>query len=138
MALSTGIVYEYVHPFFAIVRRIAVLTGRAPEIHAWTGPDQFIRRSALDAIGGIHPDIPYRAREDHQRMYELARYAKSINANMLSAASDPSLFDPVYHSGRRRGKLQDVMRALIRGRHKPPTTRDCYGYPVHPQDRLKA
>lgn len=138
MALSTGIVYEYVHPFFAIVRRIAVLTGRVPKIHAWTGPNQFIRRSALDAIGGIHPDIPYRSREDHQRAYELARYGKPRGLLMLSAASDPRLYDPVYHSGRKRGTLIDLVNVAKQMLTKRPALpKDCYGWPIHPLDRIR-
>lgn len=110
--------------------------NKAPRVHCWTGPNQFIKRQALDAIGGINAEVPYRAREDHQRMYELARYAKTIGAEMLSAATDKSLFDPVYHSGRRRGTLRDVIAALRKGRHVFKGPRDRYGFPIHPDDRL--
>lgn len=136
IALSTGIVYEYTHPLFRILRTVALVFGKAPCVHAWTGPNQFIRRSALDGIGGIHPDVPYRSREDHQRMYELARYAKPRGLHMLSAAQDSSLYDPVYHSGRRRGTFRDVIMLLKRGRHKIESPRDKYGWPIHPMDRL--
>ncbi len=137
IALSTGIVYEYAHWLFRCVRAVAVQLRLAPRVHAWTGPNQFVRRAALDAIGGINPDVPYRAREDHQRAYELARYAKTIGANMLSAATDLALFDPVHHSGRNRGTLAEVLRAIGRGRRAPAAPRDSYGYPVHPQDRIR-
>lgn len=135
VGLSTGIVYEYVHPVFWTFRAAAVILGKAPRVHCWTGPNQFVRRSTLDAIGGINPNVPYRAREDHQRMYELARYAKTIKANMLNAANDAWLFDPVYHSGRRRGTARDVLAAALRGRHTVRGPRDRYGFPVHPLDR---
>jgi glycosyltransferase involved in cell wall biosynthesis len=138
IALSTGIVYEWTHPLFRLLRAIAVATGRAPGIHCWTGPNQFVRRSALDAIGGIHPDIPYRSREDHQRVYELARYAKTIKANMLAAGDNPDLIDPVYHSGRRRGTLRDIFTLIKKGRHRPQLPKDKYGFPVHPLDRIRA
>jgi len=138
VGLSTGIVYEYVHPAFALLRAIAVLLRRAPRVHCGSGANQFIRRQALDAIGGIHSDIPYRNREDHQRMYELARYAKSIKANMLSAATDGALFAPVYHSGRRRAKMCDVLRCIVHGRWRPAGPRDRWGFPVHPLDRIRA
>lgn len=139
VGLSTGIVYEYVHPMFAFLRRIFVRLGRAPRIHAWTGPNQFIRRPALDAIGGIHPDIPYRCREDHQRMYELARYAKPRGLHMLSAASDPTLYDPVYHSGRNRGTFLDIAKLAKQFfRKRPPLLKDRFGWPVHPLDRIRA
>jgi len=136
IAMSTGIVYEWTHPLFRMLQMIAIAAGLAPRVHCWTGPNQFIRRSALDAIGGIHPDIPYRAREDHQRVYELARYAKTIGANMVTAGDDPSLFDPVYHSGRRRGTLTDVLVLLRKGRHCPHVPKDRFGYPIHPLDRI--
>lgn len=134
IGLSTGIVYEYAHPLFRLIRYVAVRLGKAPQIHAWTGPNQFVRRTALDAIGGINPNVPYRAREDHQRMYELARYGKTIRANMLSAATDRSLLDPVYHSGRRRGTLSDIFRTLRRGKQVARGPRDRYGFPIHPAD----
>lgn len=137
VGLSTGIVYEYSHPLFRCLRCVAVALGRAPRIHCWTGANQFLRRAALDAIGGIHPDIPYRDREDHQRMYELARYAKSVQQHMLSAATDACLLDPVYHSGRRRARLRDVLRAFARQRSSPRAPRDRYGFPVHPKDRIR-
>lgn len=138
IALSTGIVYEYTHPLFRILRTVALVFGKAPRIHAWTGPNQFIRRSAVDGIGGIHPDIPYRSREDHQRMYELARYAKKRGLQILSAATDARLYDPVYHSGRRRGTVADVVTLLKRGRHKIALPKDKYGWPIHPSDRISA
>jgi len=137
IGLSTGITYEYTHPLFRVLRTVALIVGKAPRVHAWTGPNQFIRRSALDAIGGIHPDIPYRSREDHQRMYELARYAKPRGLHMLSAAHDSSLYDPVYHSGRRRGTIRDLIMLLRRGRQKIELPRDKYGWPIHPRDRIK-
>lgn len=136
IGLSTGIVYEYCHWLFRCLRRAAVAMGKAPRVHAWTGPNQFIKKAALDAIGGINAAVPYRAREDHQRMYELARYAKTIGGNMLSAATEPALFDPVYHSGRRRGTVREVIGALKRGRAVPRGGRDSFGFPVHPNDRI--
>ena len=137
IGVSTGIVYEYTHPVFNLLRAIAVFAGKAPRVHCWTGPNQFVRRSALDAIGGINANVPYRAREDHQRMYELARYGKRIGAQMLSAATIRTLYDPVYHSGRRRGTLRDVLVAAGRGRRVVRAPRDRFGFPIHPADRIR-
>lgn len=138
IGVSTGVVYEYTYPVFRLLRAIAVFAGKAPRIHCWSGPNQFVRRSALDAIGGINSDVPYRAREDHQRMYELARYGKRIGAQMLSAATIRALCDPVYHSGRRRGTFRDILIAAGRGRQVVHAPRDRFGFPIHPADRVQS
>lgn len=137
--VSTGGVYEGSHWSYAALHALAVGLRRLPRYHCWTGYNQFVRRAALDAIGGIHPDIPYRDREDHQRQYELARYAKQRGFHMGNANTDPRLVDPVYHSGRRRATLRQVLGGLFgirRRRNDAP--KDRYGFPVHPKDRIKA
>lgn len=137
IGLSTGWRYEYAHPVFWIIRSALVAIGRAPRIHAWSGPNQTFRRCAIDAIGGIHLDFQHRDRDDHQRAYEIARWAKQKGYNLESAATNLALYDPMYHSGRNRGTLKDVFRAVRQGSHRPRLPRDKFGFPIDPRDRIK-
>lgn len=140
VGLSSGGVLEDAHILYKIIHGAAVALRKSSRYACWNGFNQFVRRETLDAIGGIHPGIGYRDREDHQRHYELARYAKTRGLHMTSANVDPSLADPVYHSGRRRATLQQIVRASVQNvrRIRKPVARDKFGYPVHSKDRVRA
>lgn len=136
--VSTGWKYEWTHPVFRIIQTIAISLKQAPKIRCWSGPMQVWRRNILDAIGGIHEGFSHRDRDDFQRFYEVARYAKIHGYDIVGASQARSLYDPVYHSGRNRGTLKDVVKAVCQGRHHAPRLRDRFGFPVDPRDRIKA
>ncbi len=132
LGVSTGGAIESAHWSYRAIHRLAVGLGRTSEFSCWSGVNQFIRRDALAAIGGVDPSIQFW--EDQNRHFQLARYAKSIGALVESGNQTPSLLDPVYSSGRRYSSLRLVGRQLLETLTRSPLTRDENGYPIHPRN----
>jgi len=133
LGLSSGGTLESAHWSYWLIHRAAVALGWTRAFSCWSGWNQFVRRDALEAIGGIDPDVLYW--EDQHRHYELARYGKRTGRQLESANRTPALLDPVYQSGRRYATARLVARqvgeTIQRSRRRLP--RDEYGYPVHPK-----
>ena len=109
VGLSTGITFEYTHPVHRLVREAAARAGRAKALSCWAGANQFVLKEALVESGGIDTSVLFG--EDHQRHYQIARWAKTKRLHMSSANANPDeLTDPVYTSGRRFATLPNVLR----------------------------
>lgn len=114
MGVSTGTKLEAAHWSYWLANAFArKMTQRQRNTSYWAGANQFIRRSALDAIGGIDPEIGYGCSEDHARRYALARWCRPQGFQLPDGAFTPDLVDPNYHSGRRHGTLSRVIRHII-------------------------
>ena len=101
-ALSTGICEETPHWSKRLFR---YLKRKNEGVGYWTGPNQTIRTSVLDAIGGINPNIEFGAGEDFYRVSNLVRYCRKNDLAMESGKTQRELDCPVYASSRRTSTL---------------------------------
>ncbi|NNF04790.1 MAG: glycosyltransferase family 2 protein [Rhodothermales bacterium] len=100
VGVSSGGVVEEAHWLYKLIHRTALLTGRTLKYSCWAGYNQFVRKWALEASGGVDTTVLFG--EDHHRHYQLARWAKENDYHLSSANMDEeALADPVYISGRR-------------------------------------
>jgi glycosyltransferase involved in cell wall biosynthesis len=129
LGISSGALPEGGHWLFRAVRRTSLALRKSHPFSCWAGYNQFVRRWALDEIGGIDPSIEFG--DDHYRHYELARLGKRIGKGLSSANRDPALADPVYYSGRRYATLPLLLRHYVEVARRPKPKRDEYGYPIH-------
>ncbi len=134
VGVSTGTVFDATHWSHALLRIIARAIGKTSKYSCWSGTNQFIRKSALLASGGIDTTVLFG--EDHHRHYQLARWAKANGLHLNSAnMNKEKLGDPVYHSGRRHATLKHVILhlwdTLRRGRYYD---KDEHGWPLHKQN----
>lgn len=129
LGVSTGAVPEGAHWLFRTVRRLRLAMRKSYPLSCWSGANQFVRRWALDEIGGIDPSIE--SGEDHYRHFELARLGKRLGKGLHSANRYPALADPVYYSGRRYATLWLVLRHYVEAMTRAKLKRDEFGYPIH-------
>lgn len=132
LGISTGGVPEGGHWMYMGARRLSVACGRSKPYSCWAGYNQFVRRWALDEIGGIDPTVEFG--DDHFRHYELARLGKRLKKQLHSAHSHAALCDPVYYSGRRYATLKLLIQHGREVRQRPTLPKDEYGYPIHPRN----
>lgn len=112
VGVSTGILLEDAHFSYWIIHELAVLAGWTDKYVAWAGANQFVRKSAMEAIGGIDTSVLYG--EDYRRLAQLARWANAHDKHIGSVNMDgPPLGDPVYVSGRRYATLGRVAKHTI-------------------------
>lgn len=131
VGVSTGTVFDATHWLHQLIRWAAVAAGATAKYSCWSGTNQFVRKWALEASGGIDTTVLFG--EDHHRHYQLARWAKAHKKLLKSANMGiEELADPVYHSGRRHATLGLVLRhlwdTLRRGRY---FQKDERGWAVH-------
>lgn len=111
VGVSSGTVFDATHWLHRLTRKVAVVIGVTHKYSCWSGTNQFVRKWALEASGGIDTTVLFG--EDHHRHYQLARWAKAHKKHLNSANMDEAaLGDPVYHSGRRHATLRLVLRHL--------------------------
>jgi glycosyltransferase involved in cell wall biosynthesis len=133
VGISTGSLTESAHWLYRLAHSFAVRTGRSRRYSCWSGHNQFVRRSALEAIGGIDEEVEWN--DDQHRHHELARYAKRTGGHLASANRMPETADPVYHSGRRYATLGLCLRHFREAWSRAELPRDEHGYPVHARNR---
>lgn len=109
--VSSGAVVEASHWLYGITHTAALTLNMTNKYSCWSGPNQFMKKWALEASGGINTEMGGSS-EDHVRQYQLARWAKENDMHMASANSDKRLADPVYHSGRRVGTAKRVLKSI--------------------------
>ncbi len=132
VAISTGIVFEYQIPLRRIIRSLRIMILGGNSFSCWTGPNQFIRKEHLLAIGGI--DIEVDGGEDHHRIFQLRRYAKQTKNLFLAGADrNPELLALVYTSDRRNSSLRQIYRNVKQQLSMPEYPKDEYGLPIHPK-----
>jgi glycosyltransferase involved in cell wall biosynthesis len=129
LGVSSGALPEGGHWLFRAVRRTSLALKKSRPFSCWAGYNQFVRRWALDEIGGIDPSIEFG--DDHYRHYELARLGKRLGKGLSSANMNPALADPVYYSGRRYATLSLLLRHYAEVITRPKPQRDEHGYPIH-------
>lgn len=129
IGISTGGVCEGGHWLYEFARRYFVSRRRSSLLSCWSGCNQFVRVSALEAIGGVCTSVDWD--EDHHRHYELARLGKSLRMNLESANSNSELINPVYFSGRRFATVSLLIQHYLETKRRPKLERDEYGFPIH-------
>ena len=107
VGVSTGAVIEAAHWSYHLVHETAVALKHTAKYSCWSGSNQFVRKWALEASGGIDTSVLFG--EDQHRHFQLARWAKAHDKHLHSANMDEeALGDPVYYSGRRYATLGRV------------------------------
>ena len=109
--VSSGALVESAHWLYNITHNLALVLNMTNEYSCWSGPNQFMRKWALEESGGINLEMGSSS-EDHIRHYQLARWAKKNNMELSSANTNKNLEDPVYHSGRRVGSAKKVIKSI--------------------------
>ena len=109
-ALSTGVCRETSHWLLRFFGRVR---GNTTNVSYWTGPNQAIRTSALDGIGGINPNIEFGSGEDHYRLWNLVRYCKRNGLVMETGGTRKQLDVPVYASSRRTSTLARLLKNRV-------------------------
>jgi len=109
VGVSSGAVIEAAHWSYNLVHQTAVALNQTATYSCWSGSNQFVRKWALEASGGIDTSVLFG--EDQHRHFQLARWAKERGKHLNSANMDEeALGDPVYYSGRRYATLGRVAR----------------------------
>lgn len=129
LGLSTGALPEGGHWLYRSIRAIRVKLGLSRRYSCWAGYNQFVRRWALNEIGGIDPTVEFG--DDHHRHSQLARLGKKLHQGLSSANMNAALADPVYYSGRRYATLGLLMRHYREAFFRPKLRRDEFGFPIH-------
>lgn len=129
IATSTGVVFEYQRGLRRVLRQLRLITKGGLPYSCWSGANQFIRKAALLAIGGI--DLEVDGGEDHHRIFELMRYARRHDLYLRGADREKNLLAPVYTSDRRNASLKQIIRNAHQQARKPRLNKDAYGLPVH-------
>lgn len=109
--VSSGALTESSHWLYDITHNLALALNMTNKYSCWSGPNQFMRKWALEESGGINLEMGSSS-EDHIRHYQLARWAKKNNMQLSSANMNRDLEDPVYHSGRRVGSARKVIKSI--------------------------
>jgi hypothetical protein len=111
VGISSGSVVEDAHWTYMAIHGIAIATGQTARYSCWSGSNQFVRKWALEASGGINTSVLFG--EDQHRHFQLARWAEEHGKELNSANMDEeALADPVYFSGRRYARPSLVLRHL--------------------------
>jgi glycosyltransferase involved in cell wall biosynthesis len=112
VGISTGGLVEDAHWSYRLIHQGALMAGVTSKYSCWAGYNQFVRKWALEASGGIDTTVLFG--EDHHRHYQLARWAKANNKKMYSANMEggEAVADPVYISGRRYATLGRVVNHM--------------------------
>ena len=133
-AVSTGSTLECSHWSHQLIRRInAIIKKRA--IAYWSGQNQFIRKTVLQASGGINEKVEFGHGEDHARQYQLARHCKQHGLELHCGRMVPELVNPVYGSGRRFRNLPLVMLHLVNTVSQSPRELGDDGFPLFNEDQ---
>lgn len=131
MGVSTGAVVEAAHWTYHFIRQLRRPGKQNNSIGYWSGANQFIRRYALDAIGGINEKIEYGSGEDHYRQYELARFCKPLKYDLHCGRLVPQIIDPTYYSGRRFATFRLTASHFITTLRSKSRRKDADGMPVY-------
>jgi hypothetical protein len=129
---STGACLEAGAPLWTLARNISVRIGRSRGYSVWWGCNQFFRRSAFEAAGGV--DQRVQRGDDHDRHARLVRYSKANGYQVHSASTHPELYDPVYYGGRRFASLARVISQKLNERRQTSLPRDEHGVPIPGRD----
>ena len=132
IGVSTGALFETAHWSYLVIHKVALILRLTHRLSCFSGRNQFIRKNAIKAIGGIDTSVDFR--DDQHLHISLARYAKKKHLHLDNANRNSSLEDPVYSSGRRHGSLANTLRGLFKTFMQPKLKRDKYNYPLHPKN----
>lgn len=130
MGVSSGMDYDATHWSHALMRYWNARRRGLQPISYWTGPNQFFRKEALDACGGINERVEFGYGEDMKRLHAVKEYCKENELHLADGKKEKALRDPVYQSGRRFATLSLTLHNIIKNMRNGKRKLDAQGRPI--------